>query len=112
MQRRCTALLATIGGNMESDTIATELRRRLAETGSLRKLAAALGLPVHSNAVLSKMVRGESVSAETARRVGRALGVTPPPRRLVRRCMTPAQALAWDALTHAERDALLGIPSP
>ncbi len=47
---------------------------------------------------------------DAARRAG--AGHPPPPRRLVRRCMTPAQALAGDALTHAERDALLGIPSP
>ena len=98
---------------MTQRELADIIRARMERDGLTQSgLARSLGEGSAFQALISKLLRGESVSAETARRVGRALGILPPPRRLVRRCMTPAQALAWDALTHAERDALLGIPSP
>ena len=83
----------------------------LAQKGkrSLRQLCADHGLPASDNALLSKLLRGEAVSAATLRRIGRALGCIPPPRRLIRRVLTPAQAQAWDRLTPEQRDKALGI---
>ena len=77
----------------------------LAQKGdrSLRQLCADAGLPASDNALLSKLLRGESVSVATLRRIGCALGCVAPPRRLIRRCMSAQEAAAWDALAPAER---------
>ena len=77
----------------------------LAQKGkrSLRQLCADSGLPASDNALLSKLLRGEPVSVATLRRIGRALHCLPQPRRLIRRCMSPAEAAAWDALAPPER---------
>lgn len=77
----------------------------LAQKGkrSLRQLCADCGLPDSDNALLSKLLRGEAVSAATLRRIGRALGCIPPARKLIRRCMSAQEAAAWDALPPPER---------
>ena len=77
----------------------------LAQKGnrSLRQLCADGGLPASDNALLSKLLRGEPVSVATLRRIGRALGCVPQPRRLIRRVLTPQEAAAWDALAPPER---------
>jgi len=97
-----------MGATVDTDTlrpkIEAELRRRtVGMDQSLRGVTAALGLPASDNALLSKIMRGEPVSATTLRRVGRALGIVAPPRKLIRRVMSPAEAAAWDALPSAER---------
>lgn len=76
---------------------------------SLVALCAAHGLPATDAPTLSRILRGESVSDATLRRIGRALGCIPPPRKLIRRTLTPEQAAAWDAMTTAERNAALGL---
>jgi hypothetical protein len=76
---------------------------------SLVSLCTAHGLPRTDAPTLSRILRGEPVSDATLRRVGRALGCIPPPRRLIRRTLTPAQAAAWDRLTPQQRDKALGI---
>ena len=77
----------------------------LAQKGkrSLRQLCADAGLPASDNALLSKLLRGEPVSVATLRRIGRALGCVPQPRKLIRRVLTAQEAAAWDALPPAER---------
>ncbi len=76
---------------------------------SLAALCEAHGLHRTDAAALSRILRGEPVSVATLRRVGRALGCIPPPRRLIRRVLTPQQAAAWDTLTPHQRDKALGI---
>lgn len=56
--------------------VAEHLARR-AEGKSLRVLARELGLPGTSIGVLSKALRGQPVSADSERMIGRALGVLP-----------------------------------
>lgn len=97
-----------MSAQVDSDTmrakIEAELQWRIDEYGvSLRRIAARVGLPASDNALLSKLLRGEPVSTTTLRRLGRALGILPPPRKLIRRTMSPAEAQAWDALPRAER---------
>ena len=70
---------------------------------SLAAICAAHGLPKTDAPALSRILRGEPVSVATLRRIGRALGCVPQPRRLIRRVLTPAEAAAWDALAPAER---------
>ena len=79
------------------------------EERSLVALCRAHGLPATDAPALSRILRGEAVSVATLRRVGRALGCIPPPRRLIRRVLTPQQAAAWDAMTQAQRNKALGI---
>lgn len=75
---------------------------------SLRQLAADLGLePDSGSALLSKALAGKPLSADSWRRIGRALGVVKPARRVLRRTMTAAQAARWDAMTRAQRNAAL-----
>lgn len=76
---------------------------------SLVTLCEARGLRATDAPALSRILRGESVSSQTLRRIGRALGCIPPPRRLVRRVLTPRQAAAWDAMTQAQRNKILGV---
>lgn len=97
-----------MSAQVDSDTmrakIEAELQWRIDEYGvSLRRIAAWVGLPASDNALLSKLLRGEPVSTATLRRLGRALGILPPPRKLIRRVMSPAEAADWDALPRAER---------
>lgn len=70
---------------------------------SLAALCEAHGLRASDAPALSRILRGEAVSVATLRRIGRALGCIPPPRRLIRRTLTPAEAAAWDALPRGER---------
>ena len=80
------------------------------EGRSLRDFAEALGLPPDSGAaLLSKILAGKPAGPDTERRIGRALGIVKPPRRVLRRAMTEAQAQAWDRMTRAERNERLGI---
>ena len=74
-----------------------------------RAIAKRMGLPERSNAVLAKIVNESPVSRDTLLRVGRALGVEPPPRTRYRAEMTPEQFAAWHALTPAERNERLGV---
>jgi hypothetical protein len=76
---------------------------------SLVSLCTVHGLPRSDAPTLSRILRGEPVSVATLKRIGRSLGCIPPPRRLIRRTLTPAQAAAWDALTPQQRDKALGI---
>lgn len=77
---------------------------------SLRQLATDLSLePDSGSALLSKALAGKPISVESYRRIGRALGIVPPPRRVLRRAMTEAQARAWDNLTSKQRNQLLCI---
>ena len=70
---------------------------------SLAAICAAHGLPKTDAPALSRILRGEPVSVATLRRIGRALGCVPQPRRLIRRVLTPQEAAAWDALAPPER---------
>jgi hypothetical protein len=70
---------------------------------SLVALCEAHGLPASDAPALSRILRGEAVSVATLRRIGRALGCVPQPRRLIRRVLTPQEAAAWDALAPPER---------
>ena len=70
---------------------------------SYRAIADELGLGTSDVALMSRIARGESISPATLRRIGRALGVLPQPRKLVRRCMSPDLAQAWDRLTPEEK---------
>lgn len=80
------------------------VQNRLESEGcSQRELVRRLGEPPEFQAVLSKVLRGETVSRETARRIMRALGLLPPPRKLHRVCMTPEEFAAWRALPRDER---------
>ncbi len=97
---------------MLNQKIATCLAKQIAayeEKPSLAALCEAHGLRATDAAALSRILRGEAVSAATLRRIGRALGCIPPPRRLIRRVLTPAQAQAWDRLTPEQRDKAIGI---
>ena len=76
---------------------------------SLRQLCADYGLPPSDAAHLSRMLTGGQVAGETERRIRRALGLMPPPRRVLRRAMTEAQARAWDMLTTEQRNERLGV---
>ena len=75
---------------------------------SLVALCKAYGLPATDAPTLSRILRGEPVSDATLRRIGRALGCVDPPRRLIRRTLTPQQAQAWDAMTQEQRNKALG----
>ncbi len=91
---------------MLNQKIATCLAKQIAayeEKPSLAALCEAHGLRATDAAALSRILRGEAVSAATLRRIGRALGCIPPPRRLIRRCMSAQEAAAWDALPPPER---------
>lgn len=70
---------------------------------SFRALALALGMEVSAAATLNRIVRGQRVSADARRDIARRLGIVAPPRKLIRRVMSPAEAAAWDALPSAER---------
>ena len=84
--------------------LARKINERMARDHlSFRGLAVALGLPVSAAATLNRIVRGESASADARLEVARALGLVRPPRKLIRRTMSPAEAHAWDALPRAER---------
>ena len=76
---------------------------------SLRQLCADYGLPPSDAAHLSRMLTGGQVAGETERRIRRALGLMPPPRRLHRVVMSDEQFRAWQGLTPAQRNAALGI---
>ena len=76
----------------------------------MRDFAEALGLPADSGAaVISKILAGKPVAPDTEQRIGRALGIVKPPRRVLRRAMTEAQARAWDMLTTEQRNERLGV---
>ena len=70
---------------------------------SLAAICAAHGLPKTDAPALSRILRGEPVSVATLRRIGRALGCVPQPRKLIRRVLTAQEAAAWDALAPSER---------
>lgn len=76
---------------------------------SLRQFCRDYGLPESDAAHLSRLLAGKPVAVETQRRIGRALGLVPQPRRLHRVVMSQAQFARWKALTPAERDAALGV---
>lgn len=81
-------------------TIAARMAR---DNLSYRALAHALGMDASAAATLNRIVRGQRVSADARRDIARRLGMVRPPRRLIRRVMSPAEAAAWDALPRAER---------
>lgn len=88
----------------DGDALAMALAAKYAETGSYRKLAAALSLePRRWAPLLCKALRGEPVSASTERRIARALGLAKPPRRLHRVVMGEAEFAAWRSLSKEER---------
>ncbi len=87
---------------VDTDTVRVEIEARIA-TQSQSALARELRLGRNGQPLISKLLRGEAVSAATLRRIGRALGCIPPPRRLIRRCMSAQEAAAWDALPPPER---------
>ena len=90
--------------------VRNELLKRLeTEKCSQRELVRRLGQPPAFQALLSKMIRGEDVSVAALRRILRALGFLPQPRRLHRVVMTPAQFAAWHALSPQERNERLGV---
>lgn len=64
-----------------TDCIETQRR-----TKSLRRICSDAGLPESDAAMLSRIVRGKHVPDHTLRRIGHALGVTPPPRIEVDPC--------------------------
>ena len=70
---------------------------------SLAAICAAHGLPKTDAPALSRILRGEPVSVATLRRIGRALHCIAPAKKHIRRCMSAAEAAAWDALPPAER---------
>ena len=76
---------------------------------SQRELVRRLGEPPEFQAVISKVLRGETVSRETARRILRALGLLPPARRYHRVCMTPEEFAAWRRMTPQQRREALGL---
>jgi hypothetical protein len=78
---------------------------------SLVSLCTAHGLPRTDAPTLSRILRGEPVSDATLKRIGRSLGCVDPPRRVLRRAMSQAQAQAWDIMSQAERNQRLGIES-
>ena len=80
------------------------------EGRSLRDFAEALGLPPDSGAaLLSKILAGKPVAPDTERRIGRALGIVKPPRRLHRVVMSDEQFRAWQGMTTQERNERLGV---
>lgn len=83
--------------------IEAALRKAVADFGGQAQTARALGLNGGGQALISKVLRGERVSEATMRTLGRALGVLPPPRKVLRRAMSREEAAAWDRLTRAER---------
>ena len=87
---------------VDTDTVRVEIEARIA-TQSQSALARELRLGRNGQPLISKLLRGEPVSVATLRRIGRALGCVPQPRRLIRRVLTPAEAAAWDALPPPER---------
>ena len=78
--------------------------------GSYRPLWGRLGLPGAHAATMSRLVRGEPVGRAARLRVARALGIAPPPRRLIRVVMSEAQYEAWRACPAHERAARLATP--
>ena len=72
-----------------------------AKSGTLAEVCEAHGLPAWYAADLSRIRRGQSVTAERYRRIARALGVIPPPRKLER--VAPSKE-------HRARRAALGVP--
>ena len=76
---------------------------------SLRQLCADYGLPPSDAAHLSRMLTGGQVAGETERRIRRALGLLPPPRRLHRVVMSDEQFAAWQGMTQQERNERLGV---
>ena len=87
---------------VDTDTVRVEIEARIA-TQSQSALARELRLGRNGQPLISKLLRGEPVSVATLRRIGRALGCVPQPRRLIRRVLTPQEAAAWDALAPPER---------
>ena len=93
----------SIDGTLHAQ-IAAEIEKTLAARNiSQNALARELALGKSGQALISKLLRGERVSDATLRRIGRALGCIAPPRRMIRRVLTPEEAAAWDALPRAER---------
>lgn len=93
--------------------LAAALADKYKETGSFRKLAAALGMePNRTAPLLSKVLRGEPVSDATARRIGRALGILPPPRKYHRVVMSDEEYAAWHACPKEERAMRLSGEAP
>jgi lambda repressor-like predicted transcriptional regulator len=68
--------------------IQAEIRKR---GMSYRALCRAVGLPAKDFALLAKVARGEHVTPRTLRRIGRALGVVPQPRKLHRPVVSEAE---------------------
>lgn len=83
--------------------IESALRKSVAAHGGQSQAARALGLGPGGQALISKLLRGERVSDGTLRTLGRAVGVLPPPRKVLRRAMSREEAAAWDALSRGER---------
>jgi hypothetical protein len=89
---------------MDAECVRREIEARIAQCGGNQSaLARELALGPGGQALISKLLRGEPVSVATLRRIGRALGCVPQPRRLIRRVLTPQEAAAWDALAPPER---------
>lgn len=76
---------------------------------SLRVFCRESGLRESDMGTLSRLLRGLPVTAHTERRIGRALKIIEPPRKLIRRVLTEQQAVAWDSMTNEQRDHTLGI---
>ena len=87
----------------DPELAATIAKRMARDNITLGAIALALGMDVIAAATLNRIVRGESASADARLEVARALGLVRPPRKLIRRTMSPAEAHAWDALPRAER---------
>lgn len=87
---------------VDAECVRREIKARIA-TQSQSALAREIGLGSGGQALISKLLRGEPVSVATLRRIGRALHCIAPAKKHIRRCMSPAEAAAWDALAPAER---------
>lgn len=88
LQRRCSGAEGALG--VQHDSLLVALRRR-AQIAPLRQVARELGLrPGPGSALISKVLAGKPISAESERMIGRALGVYPPARTVPR--ITPSKA--------------------
>ena len=78
-QRNSAIQESGIDGNILYSTL---LKRKGAM--SYRELAQALCLPENAIGILSKILRGKRIGADSERMIGRALGIISPPRNPIR----------------------------
>lgn len=90
---------------MVSETVAAKLDE-LHGTMTLRAIVAEYGLRPQDIAPISRLLAGARVSPSVVRRIGRALGCVPPPRKLFRPVCTREE---WEEFQEWKRFGASGL---